>query len=79
MPLAPVACLAFLRGVDPKHADPLQCDADGDWCRSYKTLKLDRAEVDLAAYDRHDVEIRGRQERLAVRAIKRATELTAMS
>jgi adenylate cyclase len=40
---------------------------------------LDRAGIDLAAYERHDVEIRGRQERLAVRAVKRATELTAMS
>jgi adenylate cyclase len=40
---------------------------------------LDRAGIDLAAYERHDVEIRGRQERLAVRAVKRAIELTAMS
>jgi adenylate cyclase len=40
---------------------------------------LDRAGIDLAAYERHEVEIRGRQERLAVRAVKRATELTAMS
>ena len=40
---------------------------------------LDRAGIDLAAYERHDVEIRGRQERLAVRAVKRATDLTAMS
>jgi adenylate cyclase len=40
---------------------------------------LDRAGIDLAAYERHDVEIRGRQERLAVRAVKRAAELTAMS
>jgi hypothetical protein len=28
---------------------------------------------------RHEVEIRGRQGRLAVRAVKRATDLTAMS
>ncbi len=40
---------------------------------------LDRADIDLAAYQSHDVEIRGRQERLAVRAIKKARELTAMS
>ena len=40
---------------------------------------LDRADVDLAAYQSHDVEIRGRQERLAVRAVKNARELTAMS
>lgn len=40
---------------------------------------LDRAGIDLAAYESHEVEIRGRQERLAVRAIKRATDLTAMS
>jgi len=40
---------------------------------------LDRAGIDLAAYERHEVEIRGRQGRLAVRAVKRATELTAMS
>ncbi len=40
---------------------------------------LDRAGIDLTAYERHEVEIRGRQERLAVRAVKRATELTAMS
>ncbi len=40
---------------------------------------LDRAGIDLASYERHEVEIRGRQERLAVRAVKRATELTAMS
>jgi adenylate cyclase len=40
---------------------------------------LDRAGIDLAAYERHDVEIRGRQERLAVRAVKRAADLTAMS
>jgi adenylate cyclase len=38
---------------------------------------LDQAGVDLAAYERHEVEIRGRQERLAVRAIKRAVELAA--
>jgi adenylate cyclase len=40
---------------------------------------LDRAGIDLAIYEHHDVEIRGRQERLAVRAVKRAAELTAMS
>ena len=40
---------------------------------------IDRAGLDLAAYEHHDVEIRGRQERLAVRAIKQARELTAMS
>ena len=40
---------------------------------------LDRADIDLAAYQSHDVEIRGRHERLAVRAIKKARELTAMS
>ena len=40
---------------------------------------LDRAGVDLAAYERHEVEIRGRQQHLTVRAIKNASELTAMS
>ena len=40
---------------------------------------LDRADIDLATYESHDVEIRGRQERLAVRAIKEARVLTAMS
>ena len=40
---------------------------------------LDRAGVDLGAYERHDVEIRGRQGRLTVRAVRRAAELTAMS
>jgi adenylate cyclase len=40
---------------------------------------LDRAGVDFASYERHEVEIRGRQGRLAVRAVKRATDLTAMS
>ncbi len=40
---------------------------------------LDRAGVDLAAAPHHDVEIRGRQGRLAVRALKSASELTAMS
>jgi adenylate cyclase len=38
---------------------------------------LDRAEVDLGAYDRHDVEIRGRQGRLTVRALKQVAELKA--
>ncbi|MBL0899804.1 MAG: adenylate/guanylate cyclase domain-containing protein [Reyranella sp.] len=40
---------------------------------------LDRAEVDLGDAPRHEVDIRGRQGRLAVRAIGRATDLTAMS
>jgi adenylate cyclase len=40
---------------------------------------LDRAGVDLGAYEHHDVEIRGRQGRLTVRAVKRAADLTAMS
>jgi adenylate cyclase len=40
---------------------------------------LDRAGVDLGAYESHDVEIRGRQGRLTVRAVKRVAELTAMS
>lgn len=40
---------------------------------------LDRAGIDLPASARHDVEIRGRQERLAVRAVVRAADLTAMS
>ena len=40
---------------------------------------LDRAGIDLGAYESHDVEIRGRQGRLTVRAIKRVSELTAMS
>jgi len=40
---------------------------------------LDRAGVDLGDTPRHDVEIRGRQGRLAVRALARATTLTAMS
>jgi adenylate cyclase len=38
---------------------------------------LDRAQVDLEAYARHDVEIRGRQGRLTVRALKQAAELKA--
>jgi len=40
---------------------------------------LDGAGVDLPTAPRHDVEIRGRQGRLAVRAFKSAAELTAMS
>jgi len=40
---------------------------------------LDRAGVDLGAYESHDVEIRGRQGRLTVRAVKKVVELTAMS
>jgi len=40
---------------------------------------LDRAGVDLGEAPRHDVEIRGRQGRLAVRAVAKAADLTAMS
>jgi adenylate cyclase len=40
---------------------------------------VDRAGVDLSAAPRHEVEIRGRQGRLAVRALKRAAELTTLS
>ena len=40
---------------------------------------LDRAGVDLGAYESHDVEIRGRQGRLTVRAVKKVSELTALS
>ena len=40
---------------------------------------LDRAGVDLPDAPHHDVEIRGRQERLAVRAVQRASTLTALS
>lgn len=40
---------------------------------------LDSAGVDLPTAPRHDVEIRGRQGRLAVRAFKSAADLTAMS
>lgn len=42
---------------------------------------LDRAGIDLGAHASHDVEIRGRQGRLAVRAVKRVADLqlTAMS
>lgn len=40
---------------------------------------LDRAGVDLGDAARHDVDIRGRQGRLGVRAVKRASDLTAMS
>ena len=40
---------------------------------------LDRAGIDLGAYESHDVEIRGRQGRLTVRAVKKVAELTAMS
>jgi adenylate cyclase len=39
----------------------------------------DRAGVDLSAAPRHEVEIRGRQGRLAVRALKRASDLTTLS
>ncbi|WP_395714081.1 adenylate/guanylate cyclase domain-containing protein [Reyranella sp.] len=38
---------------------------------------VDQAGIDLGAYERHEVEIRGRQGRLAVRAVKHAAELTA--
>jgi adenylate cyclase len=38
---------------------------------------IDRAGLDLQAYESHDVEIRGRQERLTVRAIKRAKDLAS--
>jgi adenylate cyclase len=40
---------------------------------------LDSAGVDLPTAPRHDVEIRGRQGQLAVRAFKSAADLTAMS
>ncbi len=40
---------------------------------------LDRAGIDLGEAPRHEVEIRGRQGRLSVRAIARAADLTAMS
>ncbi|MFO1162831.1 MAG: adenylate/guanylate cyclase domain-containing protein [Reyranellaceae bacterium] len=40
---------------------------------------IDQAGVDLGAFERREVEIRGRQGRLAVRALKHAAELTAMS
>src|SRR5918995_4301402 len=40
---------------------------------------VDRAGIDLGAYESHDVEIRGRQGRLTVRAVKKVAELTAMS
>lgn len=40
---------------------------------------LDRADIDLGETPRHDVEIRGRQGRLAVRAIAKAADLTALS
>jgi hypothetical protein len=36
---------------------------------------LECAGLSLASYPRHDVEIRGRQGRLAVRAVARANEL----
>ncbi len=39
----------------------------------------DRAGVDLSAAPRHEVEIRGRQGRLAVRAVTRASDLTTLS
>jgi adenylate cyclase len=40
---------------------------------------LDRAGLDLPAAARHEVEIRGRQAHLAVRALARATDLTSLS
>lgn len=40
---------------------------------------LDRAGVDLGAHESHEVEIRGRQGRLEVRAVGRLADLTALS
>ncbi len=40
---------------------------------------LDRAGVDLSAAPQHEVDIRGRQGRLAVRAVLQARDLTALS
>lgn len=40
---------------------------------------LDRAGIALADHESHEVEIRGRQGRLTVRALKRLADLTAMS
>jgi adenylate cyclase len=40
---------------------------------------LDRAGADLSAAPRHEVDIRGRHGRLAVRAIRQARDLTALS
>ncbi|HTE37029.1 MAG TPA: adenylate/guanylate cyclase domain-containing protein [Reyranella sp.] len=40
---------------------------------------LDRAGVDLSATPQHEVDIRGRQGRLAVRAVPQARDLTALS
>ncbi len=40
---------------------------------------LDRAGIDLGDAPRHEVDIRGRQSRLAVRAVAKAADLTAMS
>lgn len=40
---------------------------------------LDRAGIDLGEAPRHEVDIRGRQNRLAVRAVAKAGDLTAMS
>jgi adenylate cyclase len=40
---------------------------------------LNRAGIDAGAHESHDVEIRGRQGRLTVRAVKKVAELTAMS
>ena len=40
---------------------------------------LDRAGTDVPAAARHEVEIRGRQGRLAVRAVPRASDLTSLS
>ena len=40
---------------------------------------LDRAGVDLGETPHHEVEIRGRQGRLSVRAVAKAADLTAMS
>ena len=40
---------------------------------------LDRAGIDFATAPRHDVEIRGRQAKLTVRAVTRAIDLTSLS
>jgi adenylate cyclase len=40
---------------------------------------LDRAGIDFTAAPRHDVEIRGRQAKLTVRAVTRAIDLTSLS
>ncbi len=40
---------------------------------------LDRAGVDLSAAPQHEVDIRGRQGRIAVRAVLQARDLTSLS